>query len=259
MLNTAPVAGAPIWLDLGSRDIPAATAFYRAVLGWEYVSAGPEAGGYGMFTVDAKNVAAIGPLTEEGARSAWTIYFQTPDAEATTKAVEQAEGTVRMPAMDVMGLGYMAHYTDPTGGDFAVWQPGLNGGVDLVNAPGALTWTELFTGDVGGAGDFYREVLGWTYSDAPIPGLTYLVVATGTGDGDRRQGGVTTGSGAAVPVGWHPYFEVADCDAAVAAVTAHGGSVVTPVDDNPAIGRFALVADPEGARFAVITSAPVPA
>jgi predicted enzyme related to lactoylglutathione lyase len=55
---------------------------------------------------------------------------------------------------------------------------------------------------------------------------------------------------------WQPYFEVADCDAAAAAVTAKGRTVVVPASDVPGVGRFAVALDPDGAQFAVIASVP---
>ena len=108
MLTTEYVPGAPNWVDLGTPDIDAAAAFYGALFGWEFQSAGPDAGGYGMFTLDGKTVAALGPLGEEGAASAWTLYFQTADADATAKAVEQAGGTVRFGPFDVFTEGRRA-------------------------------------------------------------------------------------------------------------------------------------------------------
>ena len=55
---------------------------------------------------------------------------------------------------------------------------------------------------------------------------------------------------------WQPYFEVDDCDEAVARVTGHGGTVTVPAEDVPGVGRFASLADPAGAAFAVIKSSP---
>jgi uncharacterized protein len=48
MLTTDYASGAPNWLDLGCPDTAAAAAFYGAVFGWDFQSAGPEAGGYGF-------------------------------------------------------------------------------------------------------------------------------------------------------------------------------------------------------------------
>ncbi|CAM5604199.1 Hydroxylase OS=Streptomyces fumanus OX=67302 GN=GCM10018772_17490 PE=4 SV=1 [Streptomyces fumanus] len=51
------------------------------------------------------------------------IYYSVTDADATTRAVEQAGGTVRVAPTDLDGWGRMAQFSDPLGGQFAVWQP----------------------------------------------------------------------------------------------------------------------------------------
>ena len=120
MLGTDFRTGSPNWLDLGSPDTTGAAAFYGLVFGWEFVPAGPDAGGYGFFRKHHKTVAALGPLRDEGADSAWMVYFRSPDIQATAKAVEQGGGTVRAEPMDVMGEGWMAQFTDPQGAEFAL-------------------------------------------------------------------------------------------------------------------------------------------
>jgi hypothetical protein len=52
------------------------------------------------------------------------------------------------------------------------------------------------------------------------------------------------------PPHWRVYFAVPDLDAALTQVTALGGRVLSPVVTLPQ-GRFAAVADPHGASFAV--------
>ena len=47
MLSTNFADGAPVWVDLGTPDVARAAGFYGSVLGWQFESAGPEAGGYG--------------------------------------------------------------------------------------------------------------------------------------------------------------------------------------------------------------------
>ena len=151
----------PVWLDLGTPDVDASAAFYGALFGWEFQSTGPEGGGYGMFTLGGKTVAAAGPLTEEGASPAWTLDFHTFDADATAKAVEQADGTVRFGPFDVFDQGRMAGFSDPTGPQFAVWQPGETKGLDAVNDPNTLCWSELYTTDPAAAKAFYQSVFDW--------------------------------------------------------------------------------------------------
>lgn len=259
MLTNDFVPGAPNWIDLGSRDTAAAAAFYKELFGWEFQSAGPEAGGYGMFQLAGQTVAALGPLQDENAKPAWTVYFETADADATTKTVEQAGGTVRFPPMDVFDQGRLAGYTDPGGAEFAVWQPGTNKGLDRVGA-GALCWTELYTTDAEQAKQFYRTVFSWDTEDVPLPGGqvsgTYTVVSRSGGGQEGSHGGIMQLGPDMLPDGtgyWQPYFAVADCDAVVAKATEHGGTVLMPGTDMQGVGRIALLRDPEGAYFALLT------
>ncbi len=60
---------------------------------------------------------------EEQGPPSWTVYFQSPDAQATAKAAEQAGGSVIVQPMDVMGQGHMAILGDEAGVPLGIWQP----------------------------------------------------------------------------------------------------------------------------------------
>ncbi|MGW7549987.1 VOC family protein [Streptomyces rimosus] len=259
MLTTAYVPGAPNWLDLGSPDTEASIAFYSAVLGWDHQSAGPQAGGYGFFLYDGKVVAGLGPLAEDGASPSWTVYFHSPDADATARAVQDAGGSVRVNPADVFTYGRMAAFTDPTGADFAIWQPGDTNGLELVAAPHTLCRVELYTTDAPAAKAFYRTVFAWESTDLEMgPGLTYTVLyPSGTGQ-DAAHGGLMQLPQANLDAGatseWHPYFEVRDCESTVAQAGEAGAIVLIPPMDVPGMGRMAMFLDPHGAAFAIINS-----
>ncbi|UGT39799.1 VOC family protein [Nocardia yamanashiensis] len=259
MLTTSYLPGAPNWIDLGTPDVDAAAAFYGEVFDWIFQSAGPDGGGYGFFQQDGKTVAGIGPLTEAGAASAWTIYFSTPDADATAKAVEQAGGTVRVAPDDVFSFGRMGQFTDPTGADFAVWQPGDTVGMDVVAIPNTLSWTELYTTDVAAARDFYRTVFDWETTEMPLGAVKYTVVRPAGADQNAGHGGLMQLLQDNLDAGstpeWHPYFEVNDCDATTAKAAAAGATTIIPPMDLPGVGRMAMFLDPAGAPFAVIKGA----
>lgn len=261
MLTTNYVSGCPVWIDLGSPDIDAAAAFYSRVLGWTFASAGPEAGGYGFFQLDGKTVAAVGPLTEEGSSSAWTVYFHTPDADITAKTVEQAGGVVRFPPMDVFDAGRMAGFTAPDGAQFAVWQPSRTKGLDLVSENGSLVWAELHTNDAATARSFYRKVFDWDAEDNPVPGgMTYTVLSTSGRGQEGSFGGVFESTeemrAAGAKPHWLPYFAVEDADVVVAAVRSAGGRVLMPATTMEGVGRMAALADPFGAAFSILKPEP---
>lgn len=261
MITTDFVLGSPCWIDLGAPDVPATAAFYGAVLGWDYESMGEGADMEGgMFRNDGKIVAALGKLTEKGARSAWMIYFTVTDADATTQAVERAGGTVRVAPMDLDDWGRMAQFSDPLGGQFAVWQPGKNKGAEQVDQPGSLSWTELYTSDAAAAKEFYGGLFGWQFSDMELPGGggTYSLITPGGLSEERMQGGLMQLSKDDLALAngrpyWHPVFNVTDCDAAVAKVTENGGSVQMGPDDAEDVGRLAVCLDPSNADFVLLT------
>ncbi|MEU9074153.1 VOC family protein [Kitasatospora sp. NPDC004745] len=258
MLTTDFPAGAPCWIDLGSPDVAATAEFYGKVFGWTFESAGPETGGYGFLQLNGRTVAAVGPLQDQGARSAWTTYFHTSDADATVKAVEQAGGTVRVPAMDVMTAGRMAQLTDPQGAEFAVWQPGDVRGLDVVSEDATLVWSELHSADPEAGFGFYRALFGWRVENfEPSPGMNYRVLSTADGDQQATSfGGIAPVMSAEQPSAWTPYFAADDVDAVIARATAAGGSVMMPAEDVPNVGRLAWLADPNGAPFALIKGEP---
>ncbi|MBD0708263.1 MULTISPECIES: VOC family protein [unclassified Streptomyces] len=268
MITTDFVPGSPCWLDLGAPDVPTAAAFYGAVLGWDYEPMGgnhSEDGEHehaegGMFRKDGKIVGGLGKLTEEGARPAWMIYYSVSDADAATRAVENAGGTVRVPPRDLGEWGRMAQYSDPLGGEFAVWQPGASKGVELLDKPGSLSWTELYTTDTTAAKAFYGGVLGWRFSDMAMPGDmgAYTLITPAGQPEERMQGGLMALSEADLALAhgrpyWHPVFAVADCDDTVARVTSNGGNVQMGPADMPGVGRLAVCLDPAGADFVALT------
>ncbi|MER6912127.1 VOC family protein [Streptomyces sp. NPDC000594] len=256
MLTDRYVAGSPNWLDLGTPDITTATAFYGDLFGWTFASAGPEAGGYGMFQLDGRTAAAGMPMTTEQGPPSWNVYFQSPDADATAEAVRQGGGAVLHGPMDIWDLGRMAFCADPDGATFATWQPGQNTGLDLIGAPGALCWTELYTPDESAALAFYTGVFGWGTSAMPYPdgSGSYTMMHPASAGADAMFGGVVplAADPSETSAHWLPYFAVTDCDATVARARSGGGTVRMPAVDLQGVGRLAKLSDPAGARFALL-------
>src|ERR1700730_7557709 len=137
--------GTPVWVDLGTPDLPASVRFYSELFGWQGGDKGEQFGHYTIMRQDGKQAAAIGPLMSEQQPTAWTTYISTTSAEDTARKVTEAGGTVLSPPMQVADQGTMAVFMDPTGGAFAVWQPDVMTGAELVNKPGSLSWNELST------------------------------------------------------------------------------------------------------------------
>jgi predicted enzyme related to lactoylglutathione lyase len=122
-------------------------------------------------------------------------------------------------------------------------------------------WYELMTTDHRAAARFYGDVVGWQASEwqgqTEKPAMPYLMVGrhgimTG-GIMDLPETAVQNGA----PPHWGAYVMVADVDAAAEKARSLGGSVMVPPTDIPDIGRFAVIADPQGAVINVMTPKPM--
>jgi predicted enzyme related to lactoylglutathione lyase len=238
----------------GTPDIEASARFYGEVFGWEVpeLPNSAEMGGYRRAKNGGKDVAGFSPRQQEGQPTVWSTYVSVADASATAAAVRGNGGTVFFEPMDVMGLGQMAIFADPAGALFGVWQPGSFAGAELVNEVGCFGRNELGTRDTAGAKRFYPAVFGWgVQEEGSARAGTYTVWTLG----EAMVGGMIDMNSLDlppdVPPNWLVYFTVEDADAAVAAVEAGGGEVLMGAIEIP-VGRFAVVADPHGAAFAVM-------
>ena len=119
------------------------------------------------------------------------------------------------------------------------------------NEVGGFSWPELLTPDPDGAAGFYAAVFGWRDDPVEMPGVgAYHVLRLG----DRTVGGMAAPPFEDFSPLWIPYFEVADCDAAVARAVEVGGHVHQEPKSVAGAGRFAAVGDPNDASFCVIVS-----
>lgn len=112
-------------------------------------------------------------------------------------------------------------------------------------------WFELVTTDAAAAGDFYKTVIGWTSEMSSGPAGPYTIFKAAH---DIPVGGMLEMQG--VPPGWLGYVAVDDVDAFAKKVEAAGGQIHKPPQDIPDVGRFSVVADPQGAMFVLFKGAP---
>jgi uncharacterized protein len=238
--RTSYTPGTFCWADLGTADTEAAAEFYGALLGWETGPGTP----YAMFTLGGQNVAGLYQPPEDQAPPGWLSYVSVQDADATAARARDLGGAVLLKPHDV-GVGRGAFLQDPQGVMFGVWQPGSHIGASRVNDPGAMVWNQLATSDVEAAQRFYADLFGWSYW--PLEGSSdpYWEIRNGEG---RLNGGVMGLPAEDVPPHWLVMFTVADADAAAGLVSDRGGTVTVP-PTAVATGRFAAMADTQGAAF----------
>jgi predicted enzyme related to lactoylglutathione lyase len=116
---------------------------------------------------------------------------------------------------------------------------------------GMFSWFELQTSDVGAAKRFYGELFGWSTKEMDMPGMPYTVVSAG---GEEVAGMMAVPPQAkGMPPFWGIYISVDDVDALAKRAAGLGASILMPPTDIPTVGRFAVLKDPQGAVFSVIT------
>jgi predicted enzyme related to lactoylglutathione lyase len=115
--------------------------------------------------------------------------------------------------------------------------------------PNNFVWYELMTTDAEAAESFYRKVVGWDAQDSGQAGMNYTLLLTGGVPTAGLMSLPKEACDAGAKPGWTGYVGVDDVDAYAGRVTEAGGAVHVPPTDIPNVGRFAMVADPQGAVF----------
>jgi uncharacterized protein len=237
------------WAELATTDSKAAKKFYGNLFGWEFSDspAGPDMV-YTMLKIRDKSIGALyqaGPA-QKAMPPNWTTYITVASADESAKKARQLGARILAEPFDVMDVGRMATIQDVQGAIFCLWQPKKHIGVEIVDEPNVMCWCELETTDTESAKAFYTGLFGWGTKVG--------------GDYTEFQRGTTSiGGMMKIPKDWGPvpphwliYFAVADCDAAARKTEAQGGKVIVGPTDIEHVGRFAVLADPQGAVFAVI-------
>jgi uncharacterized protein len=125
----------------------------------------------------------------------------------------------------------------------------------MATPTGKFVWYEYMGNDLKAAEDFYTHVVGWTAKDAGMPDFAYEILSAG----DHMVAGMMDVPDEAKAMGakpsWMGYIWVEDVDKALPKLTAAGGKVYKAPADIPGVGRFAVVADPDGAAFMLFKDA----
>jgi len=239
------------WVGLATSDPVAASSFYGSLFGWEGEDlAAGAAGSFTMLRLGGKDVAILYRQMPEaraaGAPPHWTSFISVEDADATAARANELGGAAVFRApFDVRDAGRVAAIRDPTGAIMSLWQPRWLPGATLVKDVGALCWNELATTDLERAKSFFGELLGWEYQTNE-GGYVSIKNAGSLNGGMREQTEQERGT----PPSWLPYFTVENADDAVRQAEQLGGRGLAPTTEVHT-GRFAVIADPQDAAFAV--------
>jgi predicted enzyme related to lactoylglutathione lyase len=253
--------GSFCWIELATTDQNAAKKFYTSLFGWavDDFPMGPGAS-YSIFRLQGCDAAAAYTIRPEqrsaGVPPHWMIYIAVDSADATAKRAAEFGGKVLAPPFDVGTFGRMAVIQDPTGATFALWQPKENQGTGITGEPGTLCWADLSTPNPVRAGKFYSDLFGWEIvadtDDKPDSGYLHIK------NGEDFIGGIppTAHRDPNMPAHWLAYFYVENCDASAAKARELGASFYLDPMTMEGVGRFAVVADPQQAVFAIFQAIP---
>ena len=249
--------GAFCWIELSTTDQSAAKSFYSSLFGWasQDFPMGPN-DFYTMFQLEGRHTGAAYTMRPEqraqGVPPHWMIYISVESADDAATRASQLGGKVLAPPMDVYDAGRMAVVQEPTGAVFALWQPKTHTGTGIAGVHGTLCWADLVTPDIERAKTFYTGLFGWKVSAGENDPSGYLHIANGKdfigGIPPARFGDPNA------PPHWMPYFYVANCDETTAKAKEMGGKVLLAPMDIEKVGRMAVLGDPQGAVFAIISA-----
>jgi uncharacterized protein len=251
-------AGSFCWVELATSDQTAAKKFYGALFGWT-PNDSPMGPGefYTIFKLDGRDAAAGYTLRPDQVAQHvpphWMLYIQVDSVDASATKVPQLGGKTVVAPFDVMDAGRMAVIQDPTGAYFCLWQPTKSAGIGIHSVHGTLCWGDLSTSDTASAQKFYSGLFGWKFESGEKDSSGYLHIK----NGEHFIGGLPPAKHLqpGVPPHWLAYFLVDDVDATANKAKEMGAKFFVPPMTMEGVGRMAIVADPQGAVFAIFKSA----
>jgi uncharacterized protein len=246
--------GDPCWVELFTPEVNQARKFYGELFGWTSHASGEEYGGYVVFERDGEPIA--GCMRNDGSMGPdmWSVYLASADAAATAEKVKEHGGQVLVGPMQVGEMGHMAFVMDPAGAAVGIWQPLQHTGISARGEIGAPAWFETLSKDYDAAVPFYRDVFGWdTYTMSDTDDFRYTTL----GEGDEAKAGIMDATAflGDQPSRWQFYVEVVDTDATVQKATDLHAKVLQSAENTP-YGRLAVIADPAGIPFAIMSPDP---
>jgi predicted enzyme related to lactoylglutathione lyase len=122
----------------------------------------------------------------------------------------------------------------------------------MANQHGDFIWYELLTTDADAAANFYGAVIGWQTRPAGGDVADYRIFGIDGTDVAGSMNIPAQDANTGMRPRWLGYIAVRDTDAAAEEIVGAGGTQYVPPTDIPGIGRFALMADPQGVAFYVM-------
>jgi predicted enzyme related to lactoylglutathione lyase len=114
-----------VHVELQTKDIAKAKAFYSALFGWKLEDM-PMPDGHGTYTMINVGEGTGGGMfnnPDPNVPPFWLAYVHVDDVAASTKRAKELGASVMQDVMQVGDFGKMSVLRDPTGAHIALWQP----------------------------------------------------------------------------------------------------------------------------------------
>ena len=230
-------------VEIRTKDIKRAMAFYGAVFDWRIFPNGPY---YAL--VDAGSMPVIGILQDPRLPLGIANNILVDDCGAAGERATALGGRVVVTKSEVPGSGLFVGTLDPWGNELFFWQPYSAARPALKGTDvNPITFFEIATPDVPGAIKYYNELVGWSFWNVVFSD-NYAM----SENGELRRGIGICGVGPGVH-GTTDYVEVPNLEETAAAVTKNGGQILIDPTDFPGEGKFIVFADPDGNRMGAVS------
>lgn len=222
---------------LRTTDVVAARAFYAKALTLTLPDGMAEGSALEAWPLHERALAA-------GAPPHWLGLLAVDDVDAAVRRFVEHCGQALAPKLQAKDGAAFATLRDPFGNVIGV----RAGGSSASDSP--VVWHQLHTRDADGAWALYQQTFGWAHKQTlEAPKLEGGYRAFAWSEAGAPVGAVgNTARWPGVHTHWLFHLPVADIDAAVVSVRAHGGTAMEPIT-LPGGMRLSACEDPQGAAF----------
>ena len=238
---------------INADDVPRARAFYERAFGWTWTPWGPP----GFYQTRTAGKSLMGALQDRRPIGGHVmpdieLTFGVDDLDATSAAITAAGGDLIMAPFTIEGVGRLVFFKDSEGNIAGVMQyePGMTPSGAAPPGCARLSSFGINADDVRRAKAFYEGVFGWRFSPWGPPDF-YTCEDTGGGVSGLLQGR-HPGPGGRDEPGLSVTFGVDEIKAAMAAIRAAGGEVLSEPYYIEGVGHHVFMASPDGLVCAVM-------
>ena len=251
------------WIVLSTSDPAGAAAFYKRSFGWQDVETP-------VTTVMVKAgipVAAVMDYRKNDHIQRepvnWLPFVRVENLDKAIARIRELGGSLIVPTQNV-SIGKGAAVRGVAGEAIGLWETPISKGDEpVLMDPTVCGWFELVTRDPEKAAAFYRAAFGWRIADEG--GYTFIGNDSGqfgglvklAGDWEDHAFlaaiGRARGEKMSVPPHWMVFFTVDDCEAFTDEAEELGAQVTGRPEALHTLGTFAVLRDPQGVYFSVLS------